>query len=222
MTYKCFFSQVGMHQSRISLTGAYSPSWGFLLVASVPRTNYYFTVLGFCHASTILPRLQGFAMLGTDCVFENKHTLVTYSVYLHKSYRLSNVSLFQGFAMLARTTCFEINTYLHSTTVLSGWRFCHAWQGTVCHAWQGPRRWRNGDDSGFVVWEDSLWAPGVCEGSEWNHIPIACISKYVIERTMAKCKLYQQITRHFWQKEWENIFALGVCLSNFEYDMITI
>ena len=84
---------------------------------------------------------------------------------------------------------------------------CHA--DTVCHAWQD------------CVAHPPARAPGVW-GQRNGIIPIACISKYVIERTMAKCKLYQQIKRHFWQKEWENIFALGVCLSTFEYDMITI
>ena len=50
-----------------------------------------------------------------------------------------------------------------------------------------------------------------CEGSEWSHPH--CVYLQICERTMAKCKLHQQMTRHFWQKEWENIFALGVfCL----------
>ena len=189
MTYKYFFT--GWYTSiTYFFNRRVLPKLGFLLVASVPRTNYYFTVLGFCHASTVLPRLQGFAMLGTDCVFENKHTLVTYSVYLHKSYQLSNVSLFQGFAMLARTTCFEINTYLHSATVLSGWQgfamlgrerfamlgrdFGSDAMGMIRGLWFGKTR--------FGLLECVRAASGI--------IPIACISKYVIERTRAKLNVF--------------------------------
>ena len=81
--------------------------------------------------------------------------------------------------------CYSILQRYFSTTSTAALHsmVCHA--DMVCHAWRD------------YVAHPPARAPGVCEGSEWNHIPIACISKYVIERTMAKCKLYQQIKRHF-------------------------
>ena len=81
--------------------------------------------------------------------------------------------------------------------------FCHAWHG---FAMLGRERFALlGRDFGGVamgmIW--GLWFGKTRFGlleyvrAASGTIPIARISKYVIERMMAKCKLNQQITRHF-------------------------
>ena len=57
----------------------------------------------------------------------------------------------------------------------------------------GGSEW-NGDVSGFVVWEDSLWAPGVW-GQRVVSFPLRVSPKYMIERTMAK--IYYRAQKEF-------------------------